>query len=99
MGKTEQRSVAITRLGAKGQLTLPAVYRRALALSADAAMVIVQVGEALVIIPQDEALAAVTQRLEARMQSAGSDVEDLIAAAAEARVEIGREEFGLTAEE
>jgi AbrB family looped-hinge helix DNA binding protein len=99
MGKTERRIVSITRLGAKGQLTIPAEYRRALALSGDAAMVIVQVGDALVIVPQDEALETVTQRLEARMQSAGSDVEDLMAAAAEARAEIVREEFGVTAEE
>jgi hypothetical protein len=56
-----------------------------LALSPDAALVLVQVGDALVVVPHEEALAAVTQRLEAVMQSAGSDVEGLIAAAAEAR--------------
>jgi predicted HTH domain antitoxin len=42
----------------------------------------------------DEALTAITQRLETKMQNAGGDVEDLIAAAAEARAEIVREEFG-----
>jgi bifunctional DNA-binding transcriptional regulator/antitoxin component of YhaV-PrlF toxin-antitoxin module len=99
MAKTEQRIVSITRLGAKGRLTLPAQYRRALALSGDAALALVQVGDALVIAPHDEALAAVTQRLEAQMHRAGSDVDDLLAAAADARAEIVREEFGVTAEE
>lgn len=99
MEKTEQGIVATIRLGAKGQLTIPAEYRRALALSGEAALVLVQVGDALVIAPQDEALETVIQRLEAQMQRAGSDVEDLLAAAAEARAEILRKEFGVTAEE
>jgi predicted HTH domain antitoxin len=46
----------------------------------------------------DEAFTAITQRLETQMQNAGGDVEDLIAAAAEARAEIVREEFGEAAE-
>lgn len=99
MGKAKQEIVSITRLGAGGRLTIPAQYRRALALSGEAAMVLVQVGDALVIAPQDEALAVVTQRLEAQMHRAGSDVEDLVAAAAEARAEIVREQFGVSAEE
>jgi bifunctional DNA-binding transcriptional regulator/antitoxin component of YhaV-PrlF toxin-antitoxin module len=99
MRKTKRGSLAITRLGTRGQLTIPAEYRQALALSSDAAVALVQVGDALVVAPYDEALAGVTQRLEAQMQQAGSDVEDLIAAAAEARAAIAREEFGAAAEE
>jgi bifunctional DNA-binding transcriptional regulator/antitoxin component of YhaV-PrlF toxin-antitoxin module len=99
MRKTKRSSLAIARLGPRGQLTIPAEYREALALSANAALAVVQVGEALVVAPYDEPLAAVTQRLEAQMQQAGSNVEALIAAAAEARAEIVREEFGTAAEE
>jgi bifunctional DNA-binding transcriptional regulator/antitoxin component of YhaV-PrlF toxin-antitoxin module len=99
MAKANQRIFSLTRLGAKGQLTIPVEYRRALALSEDAALVLVPVGDALLVAPFDEPLATVTQRLEARMHDAGSNVEDLIAAAAEARVEIVREEFGVAADE
>jgi bifunctional DNA-binding transcriptional regulator/antitoxin component of YhaV-PrlF toxin-antitoxin module len=94
MGKAEQGIFTITRVGANGRLTIPKAYRGALAGSADATVAFVQVGGALVIAPYDDALAAVTQRLETRMKKAGSDVEDLIDAAAEARAEITREEFG-----
>jgi bifunctional DNA-binding transcriptional regulator/antitoxin component of YhaV-PrlF toxin-antitoxin module len=94
MGKTGQGVFSITRLGASGRLTIPMEFRRGLTGSADATVVLVQVGDALVIAPWDDALAAVAQRLETRMQNAGSDVEDLIAAAEEARSEIVREEFG-----
>ncbi|PZS23132.1 MAG: hypothetical protein DLM61_24530, partial [Pseudonocardiales bacterium] len=75
MGKAKQGILSITRLGAKGQITLPAPYRRALALSEAATLALIRVGDALVVAPLDEALAAVTQRLEARMQQAGSSVE------------------------
>jgi bifunctional DNA-binding transcriptional regulator/antitoxin component of YhaV-PrlF toxin-antitoxin module len=99
MRKTKRSSLAITQLGARGQLTIPAEYRQALALSSKAALVLVPVGDALVVAPHNESFAAVTQRLETQMQQAGSDVEVLIAAAAEARAEIVREEFGAAAEE
>lgn len=99
MRKTKRGSLAITRLGTRGQLTIPAEFRQALALSSNAALVLIPVGDALVVAPHDEPLTAVTQRLEAQMQQAGSDVDDLIAAAAEARAAIVREEFGATAEE
>lgn len=59
----------------------------------EAAVALVQVGGALVIAPYDETFSAVTQRLEARLHAAGSDVEELITAAAEARAQIVREEF------
>jgi bifunctional DNA-binding transcriptional regulator/antitoxin component of YhaV-PrlF toxin-antitoxin module len=94
MAKTGQGIFSITRLGANGRLTIPKEYRHVLSVSPDTAVVLVQVGDALVIAPCDEALAAVSQRLEAQMQKAGSDVEDLIDAAAEARADIVREEFG-----
>lgn len=99
MAKTQQGSVSIARIRAKGRLTIPAAYRRALALSEDAALVLVPVGDALVLAPWDEPLAAVTERLEAQLHRAGGTVEELTAAAAEARAEIVREEFGALAEE
>lgn len=99
MRKTKRSSLAITRLGSKGQLTIPAEYRQALALSSNAALVLVQVGDALVVAPHDEALATLTQRLEDQMHRAGSNVEELVAAAAEARAAIVREEFGADVEE
>jgi hypothetical protein len=52
------------------------------------------VGDALVLTPYDNELAAVTGRLEAAMAAAASDVDDLVKAAAAVRGEIVREEFG-----
>jgi bifunctional DNA-binding transcriptional regulator/antitoxin component of YhaV-PrlF toxin-antitoxin module len=98
MAHTDKRLLSVERLGAKGQLTIPAEYRRALALGDDTSLAIMQVGDALVIAPYDEALTAITARLEAAMDAAHSNVDELIHAAEEARAEIVHEEFDLQEE-
>jgi AbrB family looped-hinge helix DNA binding protein len=99
MANTKQEALSIARLDANGRLTLPAEYRRALELSGGTTVMLIPVGGTLVIAPCDDAFRAVGERLEARMHEAGSNVEDLIQAAVEARTEIAREEFGVDAEE
>ncbi|HWP43605.1 MAG TPA: AbrB/MazE/SpoVT family DNA-binding domain-containing protein [Blastocatellia bacterium] len=94
MANTGKKAISIARLSENGQITIPDEYRRALALSTDSSVVLVQVGDALVVAPYDDALAAVTSRLEAQMKDAGVDLEELVDAAKEARAEIAREEFG-----
>lgn len=89
-----KRVFSLARLSEGGQVTIPAEYRRSLALSNNSAIVLVQVGDALVLAPYDDELAEVTGRLEARLSEAGLEVEDLIAAANKARSDITREEFG-----
>jgi hypothetical protein len=75
------------------QLTIPVEFRCGLALTGVSSPAM-QVGDALMLAPYDKDLAAVTGRLEALMEAAASDVDDLIEAAADARGEIVREEFG-----
>lgn len=93
---TNKKLLSLARLSEKGQLTIPAEYRRAHQLERDSALVLVEIGDALVLIPHDEALASVTARLEAALEGASVSADDLIAAAAEARAEIVSEEFGET---
>jgi len=94
MAISSEKIFSIVSLDEKGQLTIPADYRRALSLTQDSAFVLVQIGEALVLVPYDEALAAVTSRLEAALHGAGVSVEELVKATTKARAEITREEFG-----
>jgi bifunctional DNA-binding transcriptional regulator/antitoxin component of YhaV-PrlF toxin-antitoxin module len=94
MSTDESKVIAITRLSEKGQLTIPADYRRAHDLGRDSTIVLLEMGDALVIVPHDEVLAGVTSRLIAAMRGSGETVESLIAAADDARAEIVREEFG-----
>ena len=89
-----KKVLSLARLSETGQLTIPAEYRRTHHLERDSALVIVEMGDALVLVPHDEALAAVTARLEAALEGAGAGTGALIKAAAEARAEITQEEFG-----
>jgi len=94
-----KKLLSLARLSEKGQLTIPAEYRRAHQLERDSALVLVEIGDALVLVPHDEALASVTARLESALKGAGASADDLIGAAEEARAEIVREEFGETGED
>lgn len=89
-----KKVLSLTRLSEKGQLTIPAEYRRTHQLERDSALVLVEIGDALVLVPHDAALASVTARLEAALKGKSADADDLIAATSEARAEIVREEFG-----
>lgn len=94
MSRTDKRILSVVGLGDAGQLTIPAEFRQALALTGGSTLALMRVGDALVLAPYDNELMAVTERLEAAMDAAPSDVDDLIRAAADARAEIVREEFG-----
>lgn len=94
MATAESKVIAIMRLSETGQLTIPAEYRRAHDLGRDSTLVLLEIGDALVLVPHDEALAAVTSRLEAAMRGSGETVESLTDAANKARAEIVSEEFG-----
>lgn len=86
--------LSIARLSEKGQLTIPAEYRRDFALERESILLVMQVGGALVLVPHDAALTTVTERMEMAMRGANVSVDDLIEAATEVRSEIVAREFG-----
>lgn len=94
MQQTDKKAFSVIGLGDAGQLTIPVEFRRALALTVGSSLTLLQVGDALVLAPYDDELMAVTERLEAAMDAAPSDVDDLIRASVDARADIVREEFG-----
>ncbi len=96
---TSKKALSLARLSEKGQLTIPAEYRRAQSLERDSTLVLVQIGDALVLVPHDEALSSVTARMEATMRGQGVSVGELVEAATEARAEIVVREFGALPDE
>jgi bifunctional DNA-binding transcriptional regulator/antitoxin component of YhaV-PrlF toxin-antitoxin module len=91
--------LTIARLSEKGQLTIPAEYRRLHELGRDSMLALIQIGDALALVPLDEALEQITERLASAMRGAGVSVDDLVSEAQAARAEIVREEFGEAGEE
>ncbi|MDQ3012323.1 MAG: hypothetical protein M3X11_16635 [Acidobacteriota bacterium] len=94
MAKAVPKMVSVVYLNEHGQLTVPDEYRRAPGLTADSALVAIQVGNSLLIAPQDEELNAATASLEAAWRNSPMTQAELLQALDETRKEIFREQFG-----
>lgn len=77
--------LATTRLGEKGQLTIPKEYRRSLALDAGAPIAVVQVGNALLLIPEQVRFRQLCDRVARAFSSHGIEAADVLASLPEAR--------------
>ncbi|SRR5258708_6526310 len=89
----EKKNLTILRLNETGQLTIPDDYRRSHSLDSDSALVVVEIGDALVLVPYDTELSLVTDRLQESMKGSGCDIDSLIQAADQSRSEIVNQEF------
>jgi bifunctional DNA-binding transcriptional regulator/antitoxin component of YhaV-PrlF toxin-antitoxin module len=86
--------LSIVRLSEKGQLTIPAEYRRKHDLERDSTLALIQLGDVLILAPIDEMLTEITERMEASMRRSGVTIDDLMEETLVARAEITHEEFG-----
>jgi AbrB family looped-hinge helix DNA binding protein len=76
--------LASSRIGEKGQLTIPQVYRDRLGLAAGAPVAVVRVGQALLLIPEQDRFRtlceSITSAFERRKVSPAALPETLLAA-------------------
>ncbi len=77
--------LATTRLGEKGQLTIPKKYRRSLDLDAGAPFAVVQVGNALLLIPEQTRFRELCDRVAKAFSSHGVEAADVLATLPDAR--------------
>lgn len=73
------------RLGEKGQLTLPKTYRDAVALDTGAPITVLQVGNALLLIPDDVRFRELCDQVAATFVRHGKQAGDLLETLPEAR--------------
>lgn len=99
MMTNQANTISVLHLNEEGQLTLPIEYLRAQALTPESALVAIQVGEALVLAPEDEALAAATAPLEAAWENSGLSQADMLKALDEIRRRVVRDKFGALSED
>ena len=64
MPESVARSLGTIRVGENGEITVPAAYRKKHKLSKGSEVVLVQLGEALMMVPADVALNQLCQRLQ-----------------------------------
>jgi bifunctional DNA-binding transcriptional regulator/antitoxin component of YhaV-PrlF toxin-antitoxin module len=88
------------RLGEKGQITLPKVYRDAVALDTGAPITVLQVGSGLLLIPEDTRFRDLCDRIATTFARHGIAVEDLVATLPAARERVVARHYPhLTAQE
>ena len=77
--------LATTRLGEKGQLTIPKEYRQSLDLHPGSPIAVVQVGNALLLIPEQARFRDLCDRVARAFSSRGMTADDVVSTLPEAR--------------
>ena len=77
--------LATTRLGEKGQLTIPKEYRQSLALDPGSPIAVVQVGNALLLIPEQARFRDLCDRVAHAFSSRGMTAAEVLSTLPEAR--------------
>ena len=90
MPTPEETSVPVeylttTRLGEKGQITLPKTYRDAVALGTGAPITVLQVGSGLLLIPEDTRFRALCDQIATTFSRHGKQAQELLETLPEAR--------------
>ncbi len=99
METQSEKALDIVRLAEGGQLTLPAEYQRAYSLTPGAAMVVLHVGDALFVAPQDEVLNATVAPLETAWKESGMSLAELPEVLRDVRHVVVEREFGVLFED
>lgn len=93
------KTAVVLNLGQNGQVTIPSDYRKEHAMKGGDHMVSIRMGDALVLIPHDSMLEALTSRFETSMKAAGLTVEDMKQRTLTARDQLFEAHYGSLAVE
>jgi AbrB family looped-hinge helix DNA binding protein len=77
--------VGNTRIGEKGQLTIPKQYRDEMGLDTGAPVAVLRIGECLMLIPEQNRFRALCESISSVLQQQGVTPEDLLSTLPEAR--------------
>jgi len=74
-----------TRIGEKGQLTVPKQFREELGLGNGAPFTVLRLGDGLILLPEQQRFEQLCQKVSLSLTAAGATPEDLLATLPEAR--------------
>ena len=74
-----------TKIGEKGQLTVPKQFREDLGLANGAPFAVLRLGDGLILVPEQQRFEQLCEQVSARLTGAGLTPDDLIATLPEAR--------------
>jgi AbrB family looped-hinge helix DNA binding protein len=86
--------VATTRIGEKGQLTVPKQYREDLRLGVGAPFAVLRLGDGLILVPEQRRFERLCESLSSALTSAGLTEEKLLATLPQARERVFARRYG-----
>jgi AbrB family looped-hinge helix DNA binding protein len=86
--------LATTKIGEKGQLTVPKQYREDLGLESGAPFAVLRLGDGLILIPEQRRFERLCQEISSTLTNAGVTREDFLATLPEIRNQIYARRYG-----
>lgn len=86
--------LATTRIGEKGQLTVPKQFREDLGLDPGAPFAVLRIGDALLLLPQQQQFEKLCRRMSENLTNAGVTEEIALATLPEARERVFARHYG-----
>jgi len=86
--------LATTKIGEKGQLTIPKQFREDLGLGNGAPFAVLRLGDGLILVPEQQRFERLCQEISSILTSAGVTREDLLASLPEARNRVYARRYG-----
>jgi AbrB family looped-hinge helix DNA binding protein len=83
-----------TKIGEKGQLTVPKQFRQDLGLGTGAPFAVLRLGDGLILLPEQQRFEHLCRQVSASLTVAGSTLEDLLATLPQARQRIVTRRYG-----
>jgi AbrB family looped-hinge helix DNA binding protein len=83
-----------TKIGEKGQLTVPKEFRRDLGLGTGAPFAVLRLGSGLILFPEQQRFEQICEQMSASLSTAGVTAEDLLDTLPEARKRVYARHYG-----
>jgi AbrB family looped-hinge helix DNA binding protein len=91
---TSVQYLTTTRIGEKGQLTVPKQFRQDLGLGTGAPFAVLRLGDGLILLPEQQRFEYLCQRVSSILTAAGLTAEDVVATLPQARNRVFARRYG-----
>jgi AbrB family looped-hinge helix DNA binding protein len=92
--QTTLEYLTTTKIGEKGQLTVPKQFREDLGLGTGAPFAVLRLGDGLVLLPEQQRFAHLCEKVSAALTGLGLTPEDLLATLPQARKRVFARHYG-----
>lgn len=86
--------LTVTKIGEKGQLTVPKQFREDLKLGTGSPFTVLRLGDGLILLPEQQRFDQLCEQISSALTTAGIMSEDVLATLPETREEIFQQRYG-----